>query len=591
MHPFSLSARAVLIHWMTRQYFCVCLEAAFAVLLVLLAFLRPGLLSGPFFAVERVIGRIAIRRRVAVLVVMAFALLGRAAVLPAIGTPQPSVHDEFSYLLAGKTFALGRVTNPPHPMWIHFESVHILQQPTYMSMYQPAQGLFLALGYKVAGRAWAGVWISVILMSGAICWMLQAWLPPQWALVGGLLVVVRWDIFSYWMNSYWGGAVPALAGALVIGSLPRLFRRSRVVVAFALGLGLALLVESRPYDGLVLSTTALALFAMWSVRRGLFRRVLKLTVLGPLFLVVCSTAAVILFYNAKITGNAFKLPYIADIERYKIAPLFFCQHLNQHPVYHSASLKQVYLPEVQLYEKGQVRRKAIQELLRKLKDFWLFYIGPLLTIPFAISVLRRGAFRKENTSFFLTTVAVMLTALAGEVWFYAHYAAPIMCIMVALLVQGLRVLRQYRFKGKPVGLFLSRALPAGCALLGAIPLVAAISNIPLSYWPLQWYGGSPDIVRPRSLTASLFRQHEKSLIIVRYSPSHPVGDEWVYNEPDIDKSLVIWARETDPKHDMELIRYFRDRSVWLLEADRRPLALGPYFPSIKAQTLISQTSP
>src|SRR5579871_100945 len=194
---------------------------------------------------------LANRRGLSILVVIALVLILRGVLIPLLPTPVPGVHDEYSYLLAGETLAAGRLTNPPHPLWKSLETFYIIQQPTYASMYPPAQGIALAVGDLLGGRPWLGVYLSVALMRGAICWMLQGWVPSQWALAGGIVAVLRWGVYSYWTESYWGGAVAALGGALALGALPRLLRRRSIWPAVTLGMGLLILANSRPFEGLL----------------------------------------------------------------------------------------------------------------------------------------------------------------------------------------------------------------------------------------------------------------------------------------------------------------------------------------------------
>ncbi len=92
----------------------------------------------------------------------------------------------------------------------------------------------------------------------------------------------------------------------------------------------------------------------------------------------------------------------------------------------------------------------------------------------------------------------------------------------------------------------------------------------------MWYGTAPLGLERAGALRHLEALPGRQLAIVRYFPGHNPLDDWVYNAADIDGSKVVWARDMGADRNQELIRYFKDRVVWLVEPDIAPLRISPY---------------
>ena len=540
-------------------------EVGTAIIVLLAALALPGFGKRFFTPIEEWIRSLARKPILAIFLVGLSAPLIRLSLLPVAPIPEPERHDEFSHLLAGETFASGRLTNPTHPMWMHFETFHEEHQPTYMSMYPPAQGLILAAGRVLFGHPWFGVCLSVGVMCAAICWMLQAWLPPEWALLGGILAVLRIGIFSYWMNSYWGGAPAAIGGALILGALPRIMRRPRGRSALVLGLGLAILANSRPFEGMLLSLPVMGALFAWSV--GKTRpptRILLVRIVTPLSVVLLITAAGMSYYNWRVFGSPTTLPYQVNRATYAVSPVFIWQRPRPEPPYRHTVMRDFYISwELPVYEKARTLRGFFEGVATKVGMALQFFFGAVLLIPF---LMLPRVFRDRRVRFLIWTGAIFFLGLLANAFSVPHYFAPATCVLYAILLMAFRYLWAWRPGGQPVGRSLAQAIPLSSVLLCVIHLA--------------WIPVTSDLGLQRArIQQELENYPGPQLAIVRYAPEHnPLSVEWVYNAADIDAAKVVWAREMASVQNRELIRYFNNRKVWLVEPDSARVKVSPYVP-------------
>ena len=483
--------------------------------------------------------------------------------------PTPTVSDEFSHLLVADTLLHFRLANRPHPLHQFFETFFVLQEPAYVSIYAIGQGMVLALGRVLFGHPWAGVALGTAALCSLCYWMLRAWTKPGWALAGGLACVMQFGPLCQWMNSYWCGSVPAAAGCLVFGALPRLRENRRPRDAALLGLGLAIHVLTRPYESVFLVLSVLLYFA--PAPRAFVRT------MPALVLVITPAIVLTLAQNKQATGSWTTLPYMLSRYQYGVPTTFTFQ---PNPIPHRQLT-----PEQQLDYETQAAvhgsdtdniGRYFERLLFRLRFHRFFWIAPLyLAFPFFLLALR-------EKRFIWVVCTLLLFSFGANLYpyFYPHYIAAATCLFVLIGIAGLERLSRLLIRGQSVGQDAARLILFLCAAHFLFWYDAHLFEGQPFTKPLEQFQ-TWDIINhddPEARIAihdQLSKAPGRQLVFVRYQPQHRF-QEWVHNAADIDGSPIVWARDLGAAENGKLVRYYPNRSVWLLEPDARPPKLTPY---------------
>ena len=469
--------------------------------------------------------------RIAVALVAATAICVCAASGLLHGMPFPRYHDDYGYLLDADTFLHGRLSNPTHPLWPHFETMMVLHTPRYISKYPVGQGALFAIG-RLLGHPIAGEWIATVLACAAIWWALRVWTTPALALIGGIAVAVHPTMLG-WVESFHGGQLAALGGALMLGAAGRLRIAPSWQMSAVVGAGADVLTISRPYEGLI--------FCVGIGLLLLRREILRVAWAGALVLVLG------LGFNAvrddKITGNPLLLPYSLYEQRYDPVPNFVWETARPVPHYGNIEMEDIYVNwYLAYYNRVHASGGMARHFANTVRDIFNALVGPgnirgtrwiylLLLVGLVPAILQ-----DPQTRAIAGVVAVFAFAPFSLVWWMQDHYLSVGTAAAACLV-----------------MLAIRRLPP---LLAAALLIVFFANA-----GLMWIAAStPDAsyeTKRRRIAETVLAKGGKHLIVVA-----PEVREMVFNGADLDGAPVVWAR--DLGDNAALLAYYRDRTIWRL---------------------------
>lgn len=505
------------------------------------------------------------------------------------GTPLAQNQDDYSYLLMAKTFAEGRLTNPAHPMRKFFDNLNIINYPSFTSKYPPAQGIALAFGILLFKSAYAGVLLSGVAACVAIFWMLRAFFPPKWSFVGAFLTLTHPAVF-YWSLGYHFGFVACLGAALCLGALFRISRAPKIAYAVTFGLGVAILANSRPFEGLIACVPMFALVIRWfykQIKNPQFFKQAAVKFIAPATVILILNFSWMAFYNYKVTGDALTLPYTIYNEQYDPIPLFL-------PLFSPPKADETYRRQlVEEYEDTRITRNRLMRefhlyeldsfyvpLLEKFKSYHNSNVFVFITkkaydnlVSFSRTtwflysiILLMGAclfLTDKKFLFFIGALGFCFFSVSFATYNQNHYFAPFVSYLILLITFILYQTSKINFVTNK--------------LVTAFALALLVAQVFVLFTE-DTFTRTTSVRRDRQVQSvfekTLYQMPGKHLVLIDFSSGNykqgygnrylSITDRTYFNEPDIDNSKVVWANSLGEEQNKNLFNYFSGREVWIL---------------------------
>jgi hypothetical protein len=515
-------------------------------------------------------------------------LMGCIAINFEFGYPLPKIHDEFSYLLSAETFSKGRLTNPPHPVWTFFETFQVIQQPSYQSKYPPGQGVQLAVGIWL-GHPIHGVWLTLCLWAMALFWMLQgAGIPRHWSFLWSVIGIAQYGVFSYFGHSYWGGSLFGLAGTLVFGAaLHARGDRFSIPTLINMGLGLLIMINTRPFEGLIFCVFPLLFFFVNIFKSENLNKSTKVLALSVVLIFVGVGIGLHGYYNKQVTGKWSVMPYSVYQKEYMPGyPQFVFEKAGDI----KKSRHREFDVLQSLYTNSNrplTPEQYVHYLVGNIENLFASFFPGIWLVAAFFSLLAAwkstGMERRWGWGTLCTASVVIALSSSANRATWLHYFSAWLPVAVFILADGVQQSRKMVNDDKPLSNFLIMLVLAQFLLLCLLTFFSGtgyrtrteadplfVKNVIDQMQTDKAKGGDfrlPKKYIEQTLMDKTKEDGIKHVVMVRYGKNHQVHDEWVYNGADMDSQDVVWARWISDEDNKPLVEYYGNRNKWILDIE------------------------